>query len=374
MARTLPATVAGREVIFGAGVHAAIYAATRAAVGYAPPIVFEQNLATGGVFAQLTEFRMNSVNAASVQSVRAGGPSRIVPLSPVDDLNWLPNSAHQVRDRGGAWEYPSSGAMCRSVQLTLKDHADVYTGARGMTYNRRCQVFTEAGDEMGMAKRIILAGGVVPKDDIPRGAAIMSGFDFLRKPVQDLAPLKIAIVGAGDTAAQVAEFMVGQGLTAPSTFPVQIDWYGKDSIPGTKDGWMVTAHARWAGLGRHFPQQDNVLTGVIHPFRARGQVTSLGKTAMVNGQVYDLVVMCTGVKPAPAPCPVLVPDVYTVNGMNVAKANGSQTLDGSPTLFTIGIAASLQAVYKPYRSRFTAAQEAIYNLGPRTAALAASLK
>jgi len=371
MARTLPVTVAGRDVIFGAGVHAAIYAATRAAVGFGPPVVFEQNLAAGGVFAQLTEFRMNSVNAASVQSVQTGGPSRIVPLSPSDDLNWIPNSRHQVKDRGGAWEYPSSVAMCRAVQLTLKDHADMYTGAKGMTFNRRGQVFTPDGDDLGVARRIIFAGGVVQKDDIPRGPAILSGFDFLRKPVQDLAPLKIAIVGGGDTASQVAEFMVGQGLTAPSTFPCQIDWYGTDAMPVTKDGWMVTAHARWAGLGRHFPQ-DGLRPGVIRPFPLRGKVTSLGNAAMVNGQVYDLAVLCTGVKPAP--CPVFVPDVYSVGGMNVAKANGSQTLDGVPTVFTIGIAAELQVAYKPYKSRFAAAQDAIYNLGPRTAALAASLK
>lgn len=368
----LPVSVEGREVGFGAGLHMAVYAATRAAAGFAPPIVFEQKLATGGVFAQLQDFRMNSVNQGSVQSVATGTPSRVVPNSPSDDLNWIPNSPYQAADQAGGWEYPTSGHMCRAIQKTLKDYAVVYTGAQGMTFDRNGRVFTPDGDDLGLAKRVIFAGGVVPKDATMRGGAVMNGFDFMAKPPRELHNIKIAVVGAGDTAAQVVEYMLGQGLNAPSTPPREIHWYGGLSMPQTKDGWMVTAHARWAGLARHFPQQSGVYSGVVRPFTAKGKMIPLGKMAMVNGQTYDLVVMCTGVQPAP--CPVEVPDVYSVGGMNVARGNGSFTVSSIPKVFTIGIAAQLGVEYKPYKSRFTAANDAIYNLAPRTAALAASLK
>lgn len=368
----LPASVEGREVGFGAGLHMAVWAATRAAAGFAPPMVFEQNLATGGVFAQLQDFRMNSVNQASVQSVATGTPSRIVPTSPSDDLNWIPNSPYQAADQAGGWEYPTSGHMCRAIQKTLKDYAVVYTGAKDMKFDRNGRVFTADGQNLGVAKRIIFAGGVVPKDATMAGGAVMNGFDFLAKPPRELHNIKIAVVGAGDTAAQVVEYMLGQGLYAPSTPPREIHWYGGLSMPQTKDGWMVTAHARWAGLGRHFPQRDGVYSGVVRPFATKGKMIPLGKMAMVNGQMYDLVVMCTGVQPAP--CPVEVPDVYSVGGMNVAKANGSYTPTGEPKVFTVGIAAQLGVDYKPYKTRFAAAGDAIYNLAPRTAALAASLK
>jgi hypothetical protein len=40
MTRSLPSSVTGREVIFGGGLHAAIYAATRVAMGCEPPVLF----------------------------------------------------------------------------------------------------------------------------------------------------------------------------------------------------------------------------------------------------------------------------------------------------------------------------------------------
>jgi hypothetical protein len=372
MARSLPGSVTGREVIFGGGLHAAIYAATRVAMGYDPPIVFEQNLATGGVFAQLLEFRMNSVNGASVQSVASPSPSRVVPMSASDDLNWIPNSAHQVRDLAGGKEYPSSADMCRAIQRTLKENAEIYTGTEeGMKFDRYARVYTKDSVPLGAAKRVIFAGGLVPRDGYKTGPAVMSGFDFLRKPVSDMASIRVAIVGSGDTAAQVAEYMLGQGIITPSTTPRQIHWYGDTEMPTTKSDWMARIHARWSGLGRHLPQQDGVYTGVIRPYAVRGNVVSLGRSAMVNGQVYDMAVMCTGVKPAP--CPTIVQGTYSVGGMTVAKSNSSETADGIPKVFTIGTAAGLGQRYRPYQSRFTAASEAIYNLGPRTAVLAAYL-
>lgn len=374
MARPLPA-VTGREVIFGGGYHAAVYAVTRTAMGYEPPIVFEQNLTTGGIFSQLQEFRLNSAMQASVESVASPNPTRVVSASPLDDLNWIPNSPHQVSSiamsRAGMSEYPSSFDMCRAIQLTLKDNADVFTGVKGCRFNRAGDVFSPEGVPLGTAKRVIFAGGTTEKWPYKASPSVISGIGFLRKPRTDLAGLRIALVGAGDTAAQVAEYMLGQGMTYPNSLPDTIHWYGKDDMPSSKESWMKTKHARWAGLGRHFPQTEGFFNGVIKPFPTIGTLTPMGNSAMVNDRVYDLAVMAIGV--IPAGLPVVAEDVLSIGGMNVARTNASDTFDGIPMVYRVGTAANLNATYRPFRSRFSAARNAMYVLGPRTAALAAFL-
>ena len=313
----LPAAVTGREVIFGGGLHAAVYAATRVACGYPKPVVLEKEKTTGGIFARLANFRLNSANGASVASVATPGPTRVMPMSPSDDLNWLPNAPIQVRDMSGMVEYPYSFDMRDAIQKTLSEYAEVYTDAN-FTFNLSGTVSVpNDGRTLGTAKRILFAGGLVVPDRLPKGAAIMSGYDFLRRPVRDLGGKKIALVGGGDTAAQIAEFMLGQGLGgAPTTPPSNIHWYGGESMPLTKDQWMGIYHARFAGIGRHLPQAG-VSTGVIRPIAARGDTLPLGSAAMVNGQVFDLVILATGF--APAPCPVPTPNAYAVGGTTVAR-------------------------------------------------------
>jgi hypothetical protein len=110
---------------------------------------------------------------------------------------------------------------------------------------------------------------------------------------------------------------------------------------------------------------------VIRPYPTRGNVTNLGGTAMVNGQMYNLAVMAIGF--TPAPCPVTTDNTVKVGNMSVAKSNAGDTIDGIPTVFKIGSAAALTAAYGPYQSRFSAAQLSMYNQLPRVAALAAYL-
>jgi hypothetical protein len=372
MARTLPDSISvrGREVILGSGPAAAAYCATRRAAGFAPPLVFEQNLATGGMFAQLLGFEMNSQNWAGLESIRSPGPSRVMSGSRIDDLNWIPNSEYQVRDVG-AYEYPHSTDMRNTIAKTLAEYAEVYTGVTGIIFRRSGQVLRADGANLGTAKRILFAGGLIPRNDYSGCKAVMSGYDFMVKPPRELHNKRIALVGGGDTAAQCAAYMLGQGIDAPATPPYEIHWYGGDRMPVSKNTWAQLYHARFSGLARHFPQSLESERSVIRPYPVRGSMIPLGGTAMVNGLAYDLVIMATGFRAAP--CMVSAEFIVRVGGMSVAKSNEGDTIDGLPTVYKIGTAAGLTEGLVPIQSRFPAAQLAMYQQLPRVAALAASL-
>ena len=370
-ARTLPTSVRGRTVIFGGGFSTAAFCATFREMGKAPPVVFEQNVALGGMFAQLLPFELNSQNNASIASIVSPGPSRVVPTSDLDDLNWIPNSPHQVR-QFGAYEYPRSSDMATAISRTIKDYAEVYTGVDGLTFTRSGQVRMRSdGTSLGTAKRIIWAAGTIPRNDYLTGPAVMSGYKFMQSPPKELHDRRIALVGSGDTAAQCVVYMLGQGLSAPATPAPEIHWYGGLNMPTSKRTWAEVYHAKFNGLARHFPQEFITERSVIRPYAEPGKVISLGRTAMVNGQIFDLVIMATGF--LPAPCPVLTSESYRVGGMTVASCNSDETIDGVPTVFKIGTAAGITPSFTPYTSRFPAAKFAMYNQGPMIAALAASL-
>jgi hypothetical protein len=340
------------------------------ACGHGRPVVFEKEAKTGGMFEALTNFRMNSANAASVESVQTPGPTRLPARSPSDDLNWLPNADEQVRALSGLVEYPYSNDMARCIQRALSAYAEVYTGV-SVSYNMYGEVAWN-GDTLGMSKRIVFAGGLVPRPDLPQGPAIMSGYEYMKRPVRELSGRKIAVIGGGDTAAQVAEIMLGQGITMPTTAPECIHWYGTEKMPLTKQVWMRRVHARWAGIGRALPDEgdDKLIEGVVKPLPVRAEVISLGNAALVNGQVYDMAVMCTGF--VPAECRVNTPYKFKLGGVTV----GCCTYEVEPLrsrVFKIGTAADITASYKPYVSRFPQAKQAIYNLAPRTAAIAAAV-
>ena len=59
--------------------------------------------------------------------------------------------------------------------------------------------------------------------------------------------------------------------------------------------------------------------------------------------------------------------------MTVARCNSDDTIDGIPSVYKIGTAAALSSPFKPYNTKFPAATQAMYNQGPKIAALAAFL-
>lgn len=366
-----PRSVRERTVIIGGGLHGAVVAATFAACGKPPPIVVERRLSVGGIFGDLAMFRMNSATKASVRSVTSPGPTRVPSLSPADDLNWIPNAPWQVSSATPLSEYPDSTTMARLIREILGTYSELYTDA-SMIFDKYGDCYSPDGDSYyGKAARIIFAGGLAERPDMPEGPAIMSGYAFMKTPVRDLAGKKIALIGGGDTAAQCAEYAVGQGMTQPSSFPDSVDWYGGESMPTTKETWMRQAHTRWALIGHHLPDRNDAPSAaVFRPYTERGQVANLGKEAWVNGQVYDLAIMATGF--VPAPCPVTMNTQVRVGDQIVARMYDDGS--GRPRIFRVGTAAELNALFKPYKSRYAIpSQQAIYNLAPRTAAFAASL-
>lgn len=360
-----PRSVDDRIVVFGGGPAAATFAATRVAMGFDPVIVVENRRTLGGVFAQLVRFGMNSAHQASVGSVRTPGPTRLRPVSPSDTLNYIPNSKHQVECSS---EYPDSFSMAKAVRLTLKEYAETYTNAH-LLFDSNGFVFDKTGVSLGQARRIIFAGGLVVPPTNPTGPSIMSGYQYLQNPVRDLAGKKIAVVGAGATAAQCVEIMVGDGDVKPTSLADMIAWYGDLNMPVTKASWMSQYHARYAGLGRHFPQ-DGVGGGTIRPFASPGIAATAGEITLVNQEVFDLTVWCTGFNPAP--CSVPMNGIVQVGGMQVALSSGGGIPLGS-RVFTIGSAAALNSPYLPVPSKFTAATAALYNTLPRIAAFAGAL-
>lgn len=370
----LPAELSTREVIFGGGPHAAIYAATRTALGHPKPVVIEQRAVCGGVFARLVPFYLNSANNASIRSVREG-PSRLAPDSTSDDLNFLPNAAHQVRDV--AWtEYPTSADVAAVVARNLKLYAQVFTGVT-VTRIRPGVLAFQVNDTMTTyyPRRIIDARGQ-QMAALPRALAgcpaVITAEDFLSGGRSLPQGTKVAIVGDGDTAAIVAENLLGLSPARPlMSPPTVIGWYGPD-VPMTKNVWMTTRHARYLGLARHFPQAE--VTGTIRPYRERGEVTAAGNYALVNGQLYDLVIMATGFAGALSAQRAATQAPFDASSL--IPVAGASAFSGRE-YYAIGAAAGPQpftaAETELGFTRFPANTAALFRLGPRTAQLAASL-
>lgn len=357
------------EVIFGGGPAALAYAATRRALGHPPCIVLEKRKEAGGMFGPLAIFRMNSANNASLQSVQSPGPTRIPSLSPTDDLNWIPNAPYQVNSTSGMVAYPYSNDFYKTVQKGLREVARVYTDADA-TFDYTGEVRTNQGRvRLGSPKRVLWAAGLVEPSDLPKGPSIISGYKFMQRPVRELENKKIALVGCGATAAQIAEWMFGDGVGAPYTPPTMIHWYGDRNLPLTKKQWTDRYHARFFSVGRHLPEEGDRGDAILRPYPERGEVIPLGGTALVNGQNYDLVIMATGFVPAPSP--VAMATIMRFGNMQMARYYDNGNIP--PRLLRIGTAANLTNTYVPGPSRFAAASQALYNLLPATAALAASL-
>ena len=367
----VPSKVQGQTFIWGGGFHAAVVAATMVECGKKPPVVVEIEATTGGVFARAKmNFRLNSQNGASIQSVVSPGPSRIPSLSPEDSLNRIPNSPYQVDNMSGMVEFPYSQDMAKAIQRTLQAcTSEIITNGGYLQFDGRGRIFDATGDLLGTADRIFWAGGMIarPAPEGPSARKVISGFDFLKSPVKDLDRVRIAVVGAGATGATVVEWMLGQGVSAPASMPRSIHWYGGQSMPTDKMLWMSRKHARWAGIGRDMPEGGR--EGVIRPYPELGYVLPAGEFVLVNDQVYDLVVQCTGFTPNPCPVSQAV-EPYTIGNQTLGRWDPAYG-----KVFVVGAAAGLRLRVDtdPYPSRFPDSADAIFRLAPRTAALAASL-
>jgi hypothetical protein len=381
--------VAGREVIIGAGYHAAVYAACRAAMGYPRPVVLERNApeAVGGAFAVSMQpvFRLNSRNRPGPAGLPDQGRA----------LNALPGGLLQPAMTGSE-EYGTNASMAWLIRLTLAQHADVYpgitvTGLRpGFGSNRsRLTLSTSAGDSI-IAGRVLDARGCGDALDSSATSATVLTFPQLMARMGTMFPLRglrqAAVIGGGNSGLCAAESLLG--IAPGHTSVAGLDYVDRvDLYATTLDGQSCDTF-RESSRGRYMALAQSLAGNVSNPgtrlriISQRASAASLPGGALVGDRAYDLAVLCTGLFR-----PELRDDLRYDTLDRAGYLNGvTGTASSEATL------ARMAAGFESYRIgaaadiRFSAAEEAagitaipaskvaMFRLGPRTAALASLLK
>jgi hypothetical protein len=287
---------ADREVIIGSGFHAAVYAATRVLTGHPKPLVLERNERAGGTFAMTARptFRLNSRNRAG-----SGGLAGDQGASP----NYLPGAPIQAANVS-MMEYQTNTDMAFVIRLALAQYADVVTNAT---------VVSVAGDETGLeieienrdplpAGRVIDARGLgdPASEDVANGTTILTFPQFMRRmnrtwPLR--AVRRAAVVGGGDSAKCAVESFLGiapQPLMAAAALDSvdRIDWYS-DQLPTGCEEWQQQIRGRYQAIGRYL-RPDRLGVRRLTVLSRRARPVALPGAGLIDGRVYDLVVLCTG--------------------------------------------------------------------------------
>lgn len=285
-----------REVIIGAGFHAAVYAATRVLSGYPKPLVLERNERAGGTFAMTARptFYLNSRNRAGIPGL-AGDQQA--------SLNYLPGAPIQAANVSMI-EYQTNTDMAFVIRLALAQFADVVTNAtvRSVTGDRAA-VEIEIEDRGPLrAGRVIDARGLGDPtgQDVANGTTILT-FTQLMQRMNGTWPLRgvrrVAVIGGGDSSKCAVESFLG---VAPQPFMAaaaldsvgRIDWYS-DQLPTTCDEWQDEIRGRYQAIGRYLrPDRSGVRRLTV--LRRRPRPVALPGTGLIDGRAYDLVVVCTG--------------------------------------------------------------------------------
>lgn len=286
------------EVIVGGGAHAAIWAATKAALGAPRPLVLEKRARFGGTFA-LTSRASFFLNSRNRPGPIGGAGSR-------DALNVIIGAPMQPSDLSGS-EYQSNADLGLVVRCTLALNAEVRKAkVQAIRQNGdRLVVITDRG--LVRARRVVMATGVGRplkfKGTIPDNERLFTFNKFMRRFDRSMFPLRnlgrVAVVGAGDSARTVVESLAGYGpyvggSVASLDYVPRIDWYGVGAEM-TKERWLECNRTRYKRLAALFPSQD----GKVQNARVIGQqrLSSIFRAAdgvQINGQGYDTVIVCIG--------------------------------------------------------------------------------
>jgi len=286
----------GREVIIGAGFHAAAYAAVRVRSGHPKPLVLERHDRVGGTFAMTARptFYLNSRN-------RRGPAGLAGDLGA--SLNHLPGAPIQAANVSMT-EYQTNTEMAFVIRLALAQYADVVTNAHVMSVTGSQTAVDIEIEDRGrlVAGRVIDARGLGD----PYGRVIANGETILTFPqfmarMAGMWPLRgvhrVAVVGGGDAAKCAVESLLG---IAPQPFMAAaaldsvdvIDWYA-DGLPTTCDGWQDVIRGRYQAIGRHLrPDRQGVSRLTV--LNRRVQPVALPGIGLIDGRTYDLVIVCTG--------------------------------------------------------------------------------
>lgn len=320
------------EVVIGAGLHGAIYCATRSEADGTQMLVFDAAPRIGGMFARSNgspAFMLNSRNR----------PGSGIPGSQ-GGLNFIPNGLIQPADISSA-EYQTNDdfAFCIRLNLALMAKAVIPRAkVRLIEDNGRPYI---NGEGWGWdAARVIVAPGIGDPRSEFRSAITFDEFmiraanDF---PLQGLR--RVAVVGAGDSSKVAIEYLLGMGPSnnmsvATMDYVEQIDWYGQKCA--TREEYQRAPEqggerSRYAGIGRHMPRESEPNAYArVYPINARVQRTTGASVVSIDEYSqatlranYDLIICCTGYEDKTAN---LVADAsllpVTVNGKVVAQQYG----------------------------------------------------
>lgn len=380
------------EVIIGAGAHAAIYCATRAAKArrenkpYYPPLVLEARDRVGGAFAMTknASFFTNSRNRPGGQGSPGEGGA----------LNLFPNAPLQPFDLSND-EYQTNTAIADVVRLTLAMYARVVpnTDIQSILASRPTddqtdfQLCRSAAGVAVLTKtdRVIMPLGVGPQKTFAAGVMasdrVFDYWGFMSRMDQPF-PLRgmdrVAVIGAGDSGKTIVEALVGmspsgQMSVASMDWVKRIDWYG---VGNTNEATFCSVQqARYRNIGRVFrPDRDGQR---VRGFDKASSVVPSDHVVFVEGRPYDHVIVACG--SGPIKSPVILGEYQPVSellaGMTVGIKfkNGFQT-DRANGIYRIGPAALLpiEPFEKIFANKIKGNISALFRYAPRTAALAAS--
>jgi hypothetical protein len=367
-----------REVIIGAGFHAAVYAANRVRMGFPRPVVLEQGSAerVGGAFAVSLSpvFRLNSRNRPGT----AGLPDQD------KALNYLPGGLIQPSMLTSE-EYPTNADMAWLIRLTLAEYADVYPGVtvKSLSASLRgdSRIDVNTGDGTITPGRVLDARGIGTE----RGNTEANGdrvltFSQLMARMGGMFPLRgmqqVAVIGAGNSGLCAVESLLG--IAPGNSSAIGLDYVQRVDLytSGTIDG-RTCSEFRTGSRGRYIRIAQYLDGNVSNPrtrlrvMDNRGYATPLPDGVIVNDRTYDMAVVCTG-----SERPNLGDDLSYIR---VRRGDIGTTLASRAKPFEsyrIGPAADLgfsDAEYAASVAEIPANRVAMFRLAPRTAALAAML-
>lgn len=371
-----------REIVIGAGFHAAVYCANRVLAGFPRPIVLEKSSAerAGGAFAVSLNpvFRLNSRS-------RPGGVG-----FPDQDraLNYLPGALLQPAMLSSE-EYPSNADMAWLIRLTLAQYAEVYPGVTVTSIHpdpegdNRMIASTSAGTIT--TGRVIDARGMGADAGTEQsdGGRILTFTQLMNRMGDIMFPLRgmkqVAVIGAGDSGKCAVESLLGiaPGHTSPIglDYVERVDWYTNGQISQSCSDFREGQRGRYIRIAQFLEGNVSNPLPRLRVMGAAGGYASPPSPdgVLVNDRNYDVAVLCTGMTRQ-----VISSDLtyfaIRVRGSDLATALGLQAKPLES--FRIGPAADLPFSTAEQDSGITeipANRVAMFRLAPRTAALASML-
>ncbi len=371
-----------REHVIGAGVHAAIYAATRARMGKGRPVVWEMR-APGGAFSVgggKPVFWLQSRNRPGIPGIPEQG-----------NLNYLPGAVLQP-SHISAGEYPDNAAVRYCIRATLAAYADVQLDTvRSYADDYSISITTQRYGRFDVGRVIDARGmGTDSAALLPeRRMHIVTFFEFMDR-MSTPFPLKgvrrLAVIGGGASGRGAIEAAVGIGPASHFSMPEldwvrQIDWYAS-GLPGTNfENWVQNEQRpRSLEIARYLPRADTARKSESRRLRTFNQPATPvdgPESASIGSRSYDLVVVCAGLArrdgamatvPGPASWAEFAPPS---GGISVARRLQAREV------YAVGPVAKLPTTPNERNSLLTETvpgnEVSILRYGPKTASLAMAL-